>query len=113
MDDSGAPILVPWDRRASPQGAGAMKPSRDFVITWALIFLFPGAWFTVAALANLAKYVKGLTRLGIVVNLLAGAVLTAVGLTCLLGLDRPWIYVSGFVMEGTGRLSFPRHSVTM
>ena len=85
----------------------------------ALMFLVSGAWLGIVAVANVAKYINHLTSVGIVVYLVGGAVLTSVGVYCLLGF-KPCFLELGFlaigillVSEGTGRLSIVPHSVTM
>jgi hypothetical protein len=98
-----------------------VKPSWDFVITFASIFLIPGVWLAIGAAANLAKFDRSLTTLGMTVYLAVGAILTAVGVSCLLELGGPWLTLCGFVafgiwmvMEGTGRLYIrPYYSIAM
>ncbi len=90
------------------------------VILLALMFLIPGVWFAIVAAANVAKYDRGLTALGMIVYLAEGALLTIVGVSCLLGLAGPRLYMFGFValgismvMEGTGRLSRRPYSIAL
>jgi len=94
-----------------------MQPALGF----ALFFLIPGVWLCAKAAAGIARFEKSLTAVGMAIYSSIGAVLAAVGVACLMGLDRPWFYWSGhaafgiwMVTEGTGRLYVkPSYSVAM